>query len=82
MMDRENDVAFDALAAMPNAFFRPSPCRPITGFFPTAFAASAAAFASRFACRSARTLSAASSASVFVRVASGVAFDFRVIFTP
>jgi hypothetical protein len=79
MMERDTAVAFDALAAMPNAFLRPSAGRPMPGFFTAAFASAAAAFAARLACRSARTLSAASSASVGVRVAFGVASGFLAI---
>jgi hypothetical protein len=79
MMEREKDVAFDALAAMPKAFLRLSACLPIAGFFTAAFASASAAFAARLACRSARTLSAASSASVFGGDTSGVDFAFRVI---
>ena len=79
MMERDTAVAFDALAAMPNAFLRPSPGRPMPGLFTAAFASAAAAFAARLALRSARTLSAASWASVGVRVAFGVASGFLVI---
>jgi hypothetical protein len=79
MMERVTDAAFDALACIPNTFFRPSPGRPMPGFFMAAFAASAAAFASRLAFRSARTLSAAVSASVLAGVASGVDCGFLAI---
>jgi len=79
MMERENAVAFDALAAMPNEFLRMSACRPIAGFFTAALAAAAAAFASRLACRAARTASAACSASACVRVSFGFASRFFAI---
>jgi hypothetical protein len=79
MMERDMEVAFDALAAMPNTFLRPSAGRPIPGFFTAAFASAAAAFAARFACRSARTLSAEVSASVGTGVASGAASRFLAI---
>jgi hypothetical protein len=82
MMERENAVAFDALAAMPKAFLRLSACRPIAGFATAAFAAAAAAFASRLACRAARTASAAISASLFGWIRSGVAFGFFAILAP
>ena len=72
MMDRDTAVAFDALAAIPNAFLRPSPGRPMPGFFTAAITSAAAAFAARLACRSARTLSAVISASVGSPVAFGV----------
>jgi len=79
MMERDTAVAFDALAAMPNAFLRLSAGPLMPGFFTAAFASAAAAFAARFAWRSARTLSAAISASVGARVAFGVAFGFLAI---
>src|SRR5688572_19651898 len=79
MMDRDTAVAFDALAAMPNTFLRPSPGRPMPGFFEAALASAAAAFAARLAARSARTLSAAVSASVGALAAFGVAPGFLAI---
>ena len=66
-MEREKAVTFDALAAMPNTFLRPSVGRLMPGFFTAAFASAAAAFSARLACRSARTLSAARSASRIAR---------------
>jgi hypothetical protein len=76
MMERETDAAFEALACIPNTFLRPSPGRPMPGFVTAALAAASAAFASLLAFRSARTLSAASSASVFAGISSGAALGF------
>lgn len=81
-MERENAVTFDALAAMPNAFLRPSVGRLMPGFFTAAFASAAAAFCARLACRSARTLSAATSAPVGAPVVGVVAPGFLAIVTP
>ncbi|HEX6316049.1 MAG TPA: hypothetical protein VFZ73_14360 [Gemmatimonadaceae bacterium] len=67
MMERETAVAFDALIAMPDVLRRVSAGLLMLGFLGAAFASAAAAFASRFALRSARTVSALSSSSVFGR---------------
>jgi hypothetical protein len=79
IIEREKAVAFDALAAMPNAFLGSPPGRPMPGFFTAAFAFAAAAFASRFAFRSARTLSAAVSASACSGFGFGGDFGFLAI---
>ena len=79
MMDRDTAVAFEALAAIPNTFLRPSPGRLMPGFFAAAFASAAAALAARLAARSARTLSAAVSASVGALAALGVPTGFLAI---